>query len=82
MVQKFNNADPTYTVSFVYKQKFYQRSFQSSAKFSLDMDKQLARDLVDDVIKLCLRQIPDRENGIFPHDIVLKGDFGTLTLSD
>lgn len=47
-----------------------------------DTDKKIAWDIVDEAIKKKLKEIPNRKEGIYPHEIVLFGEFGALTIKE
>lgn len=82
MTQDSNNGYHTYTVTFVYRQKTYECSFQSTAEFTVDSDPLVAWGIADDAIKECMTHIPDKQQGVYPHSIIIKGDFGALTIKD
>ncbi len=71
-----------YQVSFIYRGEHYQCSFESTAQITPNTDKRIAWDIVDDAIKEKLKEIPNRKEGIYPHDIVLIGEFGELTIKE
>lgn len=71
-----------YKVSFVYRQKHYECFFLSTTELSTKTDPLIAWPLVDDAIKNCLNKIPDKKRGIYPHSIVVSGDFGSLTIKE
>ena len=72
----------TYTVSFVYGQKDYECSFQSTTELTADSDPLIAWIIADDAIKERMKQIPDKQEGVYPHDIVIRGEFGGLTIKE
>lgn len=82
MTQKLGSGYYTYTVTFIYMQKSYECSFQSSAKLTADTVPYIVRGLADDAIKEYMKQIPDKRQGAYPHSIVVKGEFGTLAIGD
>lgn len=71
-----------YQVDFVYRQKDYHTSFFSTAEITEKTDKLIAWGIADDAIKKCLSTIPDRKKGIYPHSIVISGEFGHLVVKD
>lgn len=71
-----------YKVSFVYRQKSYNSSFLSTVKLSVNTDPLIAWAIADDAIKERMKTIPDKQKGIYPHSIVISGDFGSLTIKE
>ena len=60
----------------------YSCEFYSSVIITPNTDPLVAWGIADDVIKACVASIPDRVNGVYPHSIVLYGEFGNLTIKD
>lgn len=71
-----------YQIEFVYRQKAYLCELKSTAVITAETDPVIARDLVDDAIKERMQTIPDKTPGIYPHSIVIIGEFGKLALKD
>ncbi len=71
-----------YHVEFVYRQKKYSCEFYSTAEITPESDKLVAWSIADDAIKECMKSIPDRINGIYPHSIIIYGEFGNLTIKN
>lgn len=81
MKQKLDGYN-RYWVSFIYEGKHYQCSFESTAQITPNTDKKITWDIVDDVIKDKLKEIPSRKDDVYPHDIVLIGEYGRLTIKE
>lgn len=71
-----------YKVEFVYRQKLYACEFYSTAEITTTTDKLVAWSLADDAIKNCMLTISNRVKGVYPHSIVLHGEFGNLTIKE
>ena len=71
-----------YRVEFVYREKDYSCGFYSTAEITPESDKLIAWGIADDAIKERMKNIPDRVKGIYPHSIVIYGEFGNLTVKD
>ena len=71
-----------YRVEFVYRKKDYSCEFYSTAEITPESDKLIAWGIADDAIKERMKNIPDRVKGIYPHSIVIYGEFGNLTVKD
>ncbi|MBP3534616.1 MAG: hypothetical protein J6J53_01240 [Muribaculaceae bacterium] len=71
-----------YRVTFVYRQQDYSCEFQSTTEITPNTDPLVAWEIADDAIKARLATIPDKEPGIYPHSIVLHGEFGSLTIKE
>lgn len=71
-----------YRVGFVYREKDYSCEFYSTAEITPESDKLIAWGIADDAIKECMKNIPDRVKGVYPHSIVISGEFGNLTIKD
>lgn len=69
-----------YQVEFVYRQKTYYCEFHSTAEITEKTDPLIAWGIADYAIKEKMQEIPDRKKGIYPHGIILRGDFGGLTI--
>lgn len=82
MVQNPNDGYHTYNVTFAYKGTPNHCSFQSTAELTVNTDKLVAWDLADDAIKERMKTIPGREAGVYPHSIIIRGEFGELTVKD
>ena len=82
MEQDFDCGFHTYTVTFVYRQETYECSFLSTAELTADSDPLIAWSIADDAIKECMKTIPNKQHGIYPHEIVIRGDFGELKIKD
>lgn len=72
----------TYNVTFVYRQKTYNCSFQSTTELSELTDKNVVWDCADTAIKECMKNIPNKVEGIYPHTIVVQGEFGSIKVKD
>ncbi len=66
----------------MYKQKTYTCEFCSTAEITAETDKFVAWNLADDAIKEAMKQIPNRTKGVYPHSIVITGEFGSLKVKD
>lgn len=82
MAQDLNCGFHTYYVTFVYRQNTYECSFSSTAELTVNSDPLVAWGIADEAIKECMKQIPNKKHGIYPHSIIIKGDFGVLTIKD
>ena len=71
-----------YQVKFMYKQNSYSCEFYSTTEITPDTDKLVAWGLADDAIKARMSTISDRTAGIYPHSIVIYGEFGNLTIKE
>jgi len=71
-----------YRVKFVYRQKDYSCEFYSTAEITPETDKLIAWSIADDAIKECMTTIPDRIKDVYPHAIVISGEFGHLTIKE
>lgn len=71
-----------YRVNLVYAGKDYSCEFYSTAEITPTTNEKVAWDIADDAIKNVLKAIPDREEGIHPHSIVISGEFGVLTVKE
>ena len=71
-----------YRVEFIYKGKPYSCEFFSTAKITTSTDPHVAWEIAEDAIKSRMASIPNRVKGVFPHSIVLYGEFGNLTIKD
>lgn len=71
-----------YRVEFIYKEKLYFCEFYSTAEITPHTDPLVAWGIADDSIKTCMASIPDRVKGVYPHSIVLFGEFGNLTIKE
>lgn len=77
-----NNGYHQYRVDFIYSGKSYSCVFFSTAEISTATDPLAAWGIADDAIKEEMRNIPNRKAGIYPHGIVLSGEFGSLTIKE
>ena len=82
MEQDLDCGFHTYKVKFFYRQEPYECSFLSTAELTADSDPLIAWSIADDAIKECMKQIPNKQHGIYPHDIVISGDFGDLKIKN
>ena len=80
MEQNRNDGYYFYNVSFVYKEKTYEASFESTIQLTSDYDKFDALMLASSSINARIRTIETREEGVFPHHIVISGKFGVLQI--
>lgn len=71
-----------YRVEFVYRENHYSCEFCSTAEITPESDKLIAWGIADDAIKERMKSIPDRTKGIYPHSIVIFGEFGNLTVKN
>lgn len=71
-----------YQVSFIYKGRTYNCEFYSTAEITPETEKMVAWSLADDAIKTTMRGIPDKTAGVYPHKIILSGDFGKLVIKE
>jgi len=71
-----------YRVEFVYRQKNYSCEFYSTAEITPETDKLVAWGIADEAIKMRMSSIENRIKGIYPHSIVLYGEFGNLTIKE
>lgn len=71
-----------YKVEFIYRQRSYTCEFYSTAEITPNTDKLVAWGIADDAIKERMATIPDRVKGVYPHSIVLYGEFGNLTIKE
>lgn len=71
-----------YRVEFIYKGEPYSCEFFSTAEITTSTDPLVAWEIAVDAIKSCMASIPNRDNGVYPHSIVLYGEFGNLTIKD
>lgn len=71
-----------YRVDFIYQGKAYTTYFESTAEITADSNPLVAWSIADDAIKEVLNSIKDRKSGLYPHGIVISGDFGKLTVKE
>lgn len=71
-----------YRVEFVYHGKDYSCQFLSTTEITEETDKLVAWGIADNAIKECMAKIPDRKKGVYPHHIVISGEFGNLTIKE
>ena len=71
-----------YHVKFEYKNESYTCEFFSTAKITPQTDKLAAWGIADDAIKERMQTIPDRHQGVYPHSIMITGEFGTLVVDE
>lgn len=71
-----------YLVEFVYKEKQYSCEFYSTAEITPSTDPLVAWGIADEAIKTRMASITDRVKGVYPHAIVLYGEFSNLTIKD
>lgn len=71
-----------YRVEFRYRQRSYSCEFQSTAEITPNTDKLVAWGIADNAIKERMATISDRVKGVYPHSIVLYGEFGNLTIKE
>ena len=71
-----------YRVEFVYRQKNYFCEFYSTVEITPDTDKLVAWGIADDAIKNCMETIKDRIKGVYPHTIIIHGEFGDLKIKE
>lgn len=71
-----------YRVDFVYRQKEYSCNFYSTAEITPETDRLVAWGIADNAIKECMDKISNRVKGVYPHSIVLSGEFGNLTIKE
>lgn len=76
------NGFHVYRVEFIYREKVYSTEFCSTAEIKPDTEPLVAWGLADDAIKSVMAKIEDRQKGIFPHGIVISGEFGSLTVKE
>lgn len=69
-------------VEFIYRQRSYTCEFYSTAEITPNTDKLVAWGIADDAIKERMATIPDQVKGVYPHSIVLYGEFGNLTIKE
>ena len=67
-----------YRVEFQYKQETYTGEFLSTIKITPETNSLIAWGIADDCIKRILSTIPNRVKGVYPYDIYVKGEYGTL----
>lgn len=79
---ELNNGSYLYKVSFVYKGVCYECCFYSTAEITPDTDRMIAWSFADDAIKETMKAIPNKTTGVYPHRIILNGEFGTLVIKD
>lgn len=76
------NGFHVYRVKFIYREKVYSTEFCSTAEIKPDTEPLVAWGLADDAIKSVMAKIEDRQKGIFPHGIMISGEFGSLTVKE
>lgn len=72
-----------YRVEFVYMSKSYSYEFYSDSIITPETDKYVAWGFVEEAIKQSLNNSQaNRKEGIYPHSIVLYGEFGNFTIKE
>ena len=71
-----------YRVDFVYKQESYSCEFYSTTEITPNTDKLVAWGIADPAIKERMESIPNRTKGVYPHSIVIHGEFGSLVVKE
>lgn len=71
-----------YQVMFEYRGKPYTCEFLSSAEITPETNKLVAWGIADDAIKERMLAIPNRQEGIYPHSIVITGEYGSITVKE
>lgn len=56
--------------------------FFSIVELSENTNQLIAWDIDDDAIKECMKTIVDKKAGIYPHSIIISGDFWSLTIKE
>lgn len=71
-----------YRVDFMYRGEPYTADFCSTAEITAETDKCVAWDIASDAIKEVMRRIPNRQEGVYPHSIVITGEFGSVKVKE
>lgn len=71
-----------YRVKFTYRGSEYSTEFCSTAEIKPDTEPLVAWGLADDAIKSVMATIDNRQKGVYPHGIVISGEFGSLTVKE
>ena len=77
----FTDGFHLYRVDFVYRQESYSCEFYSTVEITTESDRLVVWGIVDDAIKERMSTIA-KKKGIYPHSIVVSGDFGSLTIKE
>ena len=81
-IMENNNGQHLYNVSFIYRDKSYNCYFYSTAEITPETDRMIAWSFADDAIKETMKAISNKTVGVYPHRIILNGEFGTLVIKD
>lgn len=82
MENDINKSEHLYTVVFGYKGGSFKAEFLSTAEIGEQTDPMVAWGIADNAIKEVLSQIENRKPGVYPYEISIHGDFGSLAITD